>query len=105
MNNRRDLEPIGSDVEALLGKLGMPPAVDLGRLVTDWEEVAGPPFAGVSAPVGIDSGELIVEVADGAAASLLKYRIGPLLDRLTAHFGEGIVDRVKIRVGRRKNHL
>ena len=105
MSRRRDLEPIGDDVESFLSGLGMPPAADLGALVGDWEEVAGAPFAGASTPVGLASGELVVEVADGGTASLLRYRTGPLIDRLAAHFGEGVVDRVRIRVGKGKNPI
>ena len=53
----------------------------------------------------VEDGELILEVKDGSAASLLKYRVGPLLDRLKEHFGEGTVARIKIRVGTRKKGL
>lgn len=105
MREHRDLEPIGKDLDELLVRLGMPTALDLTELVEDWEEVAGEPFAGVAEPVGLKDGELVVQVKDGAAASLLRYRVGPLLDRLRSHFGEGAVDRVKIRVGNRKKGL
>ena len=105
MTERRDLEPIGRDVEALLERLGMPSALDLGRLADDWMQVAGEPFAGAARPVGFSDGELIVEVDDGAAASLLKYRVGPLLDRLREVFGDGAIERVQIRVGKEKKVL
>ncbi len=105
MTERGDLEPIGKDVEALLERLGMPSAVDLGRLADDWMQVAGEPFAGAARPIGFSNGELIVEVADGTAASLLKYRVGPLLDRLKEVFGDGAIERVQIRVGKGKKTL
>ncbi len=102
MSNPRDLEPIGKDVDELLVRLGMPTSLNLTELVDDWEEVAGEPFAGTSEPVGLKDGELVIEVENGVAASLLGYRVGPLLDRLREHFGGGEIDRVKIRVGNRK---
>jgi len=102
MSGRRDLEPIGRDLEVLLARLGMPTVIDLTELVADWETVAGEPFAGMAEPVGFKDGELVLEVKDGSAASLLKYRVGPLLDRLKGHFGEGTVTRIRIRVGNRK---
>ena len=105
MRGGRDLEPIGRDVDAMLARLGMPTAVDLSELVARWEDVAGEPFAGMAEPVGLKGGELLLQAPDGAAASLLKYRVGPLLDRLREHFGEGVVDRVRISVAKRKKAL
>ncbi len=105
MTERHDLEPIGKYVDALLERMGMPTSLSLAELVENWENVAGEPFAGVAEPVGLKDGELVVQVRDGAVASLLKYRVGPLLDRLTSHFGEGSIDRVRIRVGDRKKGL
>ncbi len=102
MRGSRDLEPIGRDVDEMLARLGMPTAVDLAQLVADWDDVAGEPFAAMAEPVGLKGGELVVEVPDGAAASLLRYRVGPLLDRLRDHFGEGVVESVRVNVGNRK---
>lgn len=101
----KDLEPLAGDLEALLRRLGMPRIVDLARLVEEWEELVGEPFGAMGRPVGFADGELVVEVADGTAASLLKYRAGTLLDRLRASLGDGTVDRIKIRVGNPKNGL
>ena len=96
----RDLEPVGEDLDALLSRLGMPKVVDMSRLVAEWEERAGPEFAAASRPAGFSDGELVVEAVDGAAASILKYRAGSLLDRLADRLGEGIVKRIRIRVGK-----
>lgn len=98
----RDLEPIGGDLEALLTRLGMPPTLDVSRLVDEWDELAGEPFSTMAIPAGFDDGELLLEVADGSAASLMKYRAGALLDRLRESLGDGIVDRIRIRVGKPK---
>jgi predicted nucleic acid-binding Zn ribbon protein len=101
----RDLEPVAGDVEALLRRLGMPRMVDLDRLVSEWDTLAGEPFSTMARPAGYSNGELLVEVVDGAAASLLKYRVGVLLDRLRQHLGDGIVDSIRIRVGKSKKGL
>jgi predicted nucleic acid-binding Zn ribbon protein len=101
----RDLEPVAGDVEALLRRLGMPRMVDLDRLVSEWDTLAGEPFSTMAQPAGYSNGELLVEVVDGAAASLLKYRVGVLLDRLRQHLGDGIVDSIRIRVGKSKKGL
>lgn len=104
MRGRHDLEPIGRDLDALLERLGIPTSLDLTELVENWEELAGEPFAGAE-PVGLKDGELVVQVKDGVAASLLRYRVGPLLDRLRSHFGDEAIDRIKIRVENRKKGL
>ena len=96
------LEPIGGDLEAILTRLGMPPTLDVTRLVEEWEELAGEPFSTMATPAGFGDGELLLEVADGSAASLMKYRAGALLDRLRESHGDGIVTRIKIRVGNAK---
>lgn len=101
----KDLEPLAGDLEALLRRLGMPRIVDLSRLVEEWDELVGEPFAAMTRPAGFADGELVVEVADGTAASLLKYRAGTLLDRLRTALGDGTVERIKIRVGNPKNGL
>jgi len=101
----RDLEPIGGELEALLTRLGMPPTLDVARLVDEWDELAGEPFSTLTTPAGFADGELVLEVADGSAASLMKYRAGALLDRLREALGDGLVDRIKIRVGKPKKEL
>lgn len=101
----RDLEQVGKDVDRLLERMGMPPAVDLSMLVERWSELVGEAIGEVSRPVLLEGTELTVDAADGPTASLLKYRIGPLLDALREHLGEGVVEAVKIRVARRKKPL
>jgi len=44
-------------------------------------------------------------VADGAAASLLKFRISDLVQRLEMRFGPGTVTTIRLRVGGTKNGL
>jgi len=101
----RDLTPVGDGLERMLSDLGMPESLDVAALVETWSEVAGEPFASMSRPASFGSGELTLEVADGAVASLLKYRVGDLVERLARRFGEGRVTSVRIRVGRHKKGL
>jgi hypothetical protein len=93
-----DLEPIGGEVEEFLTKLGMPPMLDVARLVDEWDELAGEPFSSMATPAGFSDGELVVEVTNGPAASIMKYRAGALLDRLRDSLGDGVVERIRIRV-------
>ena len=60
--------------------------------------MAGEPWAERAAPVGLNRGELVVEVADGTTASLLKYQVNGLLERLEEGLGARLVETVRLRV-------
>lgn len=99
----RGLRPLSADVEKVLRRLGVPAGLDPAALLAEWEEIAGEPFGSMSQPGGFSSGELTLVVSDGAAATLLKYRLGDLIERLESRFGPGTVTSVRIRVGGSKN--
>ena len=100
-----DLRPIGAGLERLLHDLGMPRAFDVARLADEWPEAAGEPFSSLSRPASYRGGELVVQVADGSSASLLKFHVGDLVERLTERYGPGTVTTVRIRVGGGKKGL
>ena len=93
-----DLQQIGDGLEAILRRLGLPAPGALDRLLNDWAELAGGAWAERATPVGLRGGELLVEVADGATASLLKYQVSDLLERLERGLGAGLVTAVRLRV-------
>lgn len=101
----RGLEPVGGFLDQVLRKFGIPDRVDLTRLVEEWPGLAGEPWAGRSRPAGLDGGELLVEVDDGATATLLSYQRNALVDRLEGALGTRLVTSVRIRVARRKKGL
>lgn len=100
-----DLQRIGDDLEGVLRRLGLPAPGALERLVDDWDRVAGEPWAGRASPVNLHRGELVVEVADGATASLLKYQVNDLLERLEQGLGARLVETVRLRVRGSKKSL
>jgi len=100
-----DLQPIGEGLEEILRRLGLPSPGALERLVTDWPGVAGEPWAGRTTPVGWQSGELVLEVADGATASLLRYQVPALVERLESALGARLVEAVRLRVRSSKKAL
>jgi len=93
-----DLERIGDGLEAVLRRLGLPAVDVLQRLVSDWAELAGEPWASRARPAGLQRGELVVEVADGTSASLLRYQTEELLRRLEEGLGARLVDTVRMRL-------
>jgi hypothetical protein len=100
-----DLERLGDGLEGVLRRLGLPPPGALDRLLDDWPALAGEPWASRAVPVVLRRGELVVEVADGTAASLLKYQSNALLDRLEQGLGARLVDSVRIRLSGPKKGL
>ena len=62
-----------------------------------WDEVAGAPWVGISRPVVLRDGELVVEADVGPAAGLLRYAVGDLHRRLDSRLGPGMVDRIAVR--------
>ena len=93
-----DLQRIGDDLDAVLRRLGLPSPDALDRLLNQWPEVAGGVWAERAVPVGVRAGELLVEVADGSTASLLRYQVDSLLERLEQALGARLVGSVRFRV-------
>ena len=93
-----DLQRIGDDLEAVLRRLGLPAPGALDRLLNDWPALAGGAWAERAVPVGLREGELLVDVADGTTASLLRYQVSDLLERLEQGLGARLVDAVRLRV-------
>ena len=91
-----DLQRIGDGLEAMLRRLGLPAPGALDRVIDEWATLAGGTWAERSTPVGFSRGELVVEVADGATASLLRYQVGGLLDRLEQGLGARLVETVRL---------
>lgn len=94
------LDPIGDMLAPFLEKLGLARPDTAARLTTEWEVIAGEPWATETRPAGLNGGELMVEVSNAATLSLLRYRTGELLERLDEAFGEGAVEVIRLRVAR-----
>ncbi len=69
-----------------------------GELIERWKIIAPGDWPEVSTPIGIRGQTLLVEVASGTAASLLKYQTHQLVGAIRDAFGEGLVTSVKLRV-------
>lgn len=63
-----------------------------------WEELVGPVAALRCRPKGIEGACLIVEVDQGAWASQLRWQSADILRRAATVLGEGLVERVEVRV-------
>jgi len=83
----------------------MPVVPDLARLVEEWAELAGEPWASRAEPVGLRDGELVVGVGDGTDASLLRYQVEELLNRLERGLGGRLIGTARIVVVKPKKGL
>lgn len=101
--DRRDLRPVSDGLNEILSRLGLPADLSMSSIVEEWTEVAGEPFGSLSRPAGFVGGELAVAARDGTAATLLRYRVGELLERLDGRYGKGRITSVRITVDRSKN--
>ena len=91
-------EPVGALLDGLLAKVTTPGGRVMMDLAGHWDQIAGRPWAGVSRPVGLRNGVLIVQVTDGSTATVLRFQQAALMQGMNKRFGEGTVVDVKLRV-------
>lgn len=94
------LDPISELLSPVLEKLGVARPDTAARLMAEWSDIAGEPWASQGRPAGLRRGELIVEVGEAATLSILRYRTGELLERLDAALGVDEVEVIRLRIAR-----
>ncbi|HEY7564827.1 MAG TPA: DUF721 domain-containing protein [Acidimicrobiia bacterium] len=89
-------EPLEDVLKSLLARLDLPAPSVMVTLREEWDEVAGPQWAGRSRPVYVRGQELVVEAQNAALVSVLRYGIGELCERLDQRLGKGVVESVRV---------
>lgn len=92
----REPKPIGDLLRVLMERYRLVDPDTWTRIATDWESLAGSPWAGRSKPSSLKGGELVVEAASPAIVSMLRYGTHSLLDRLGEELGSAVVTSVRI---------
>ena len=69
-------------------------------MVGQWEGFVPADWA-LGVPVGVRDGVLLVEVADGTTASVLRFQVTPLLEAISDEFGADLVRSVRVKIARR----
>ena len=87
-----------SSLEGMLERLGLPDPRLMSRLTSDWDDIAGEPWRGRSRPITIQNRTLTVEANTPSVAAFLKYGKEDLMARIAERFGDGVIDRVEIRL-------
>jgi predicted nucleic acid-binding Zn ribbon protein len=95
---RPDPKPIDDLIGTIVEQAGASPDLGIARLVSSWDDVVSERWRGRSRPVGVREQTLLVEVPDGADASLLRYDSADLVRRISQRFGPDLVRAVKFRV-------
>ena len=94
--DKKDLTNVSGPLRAALRRLGLGDMDVLFRLMNEWDEVAGAPWAGASSPVFMKDGELVIEAVALPAVRMLRYATGDLMERLDEFCGPGVVESVRI---------
>jgi predicted nucleic acid-binding Zn ribbon protein len=89
---------VGPVLDRLLAGFGAPPVDALTTVFERWSEVAGLPLADHGVPAGLERGVLVVKVGEPAWSTEWRYRQGEVLRRCDELLGEGVVQRIEVRV-------
>ncbi len=93
------LEPLSGVLDAVIAGLGGD-AGGLVRIREAWAEIAGEHWSTRTRPVAVTDGTLVVEVPDGATASLARYETGRFVSGVRAIVPGAAVQAVRVRVAR-----
>lgn len=85
-------------LDRVIRSLGAPPPATLTTVFESWSDIVGAAIASRCRPLSLDRGVLVVAVADGGWASQLRWMERDLLAKIEAGVGEGVVDRLEVRV-------
>jgi len=91
---------IKASLDQVARSIGGPDAGSLSGLFGRWADIVGPQLAAHARPLSLSSGVLVVGVTEPAWATQLTYLEAELLGRFREALGEGVVERVEVRLRR-----
>jgi predicted nucleic acid-binding Zn ribbon protein len=95
-----DPQPIKASLDRVARSLGGPDSSSLSGLFGHWADIVGPQLAAHARPLSLASGVLVVGVAEPGWATQLTYLESELLGRFRDALGDGVVERVEVRLRR-----
>jgi len=95
---RPDPTPIDDLLGTIVERAGASPDLGVARLVSSWDSIVSERWRERARPIGVRDQTLLVEVPEGADASLLRYDSADLMRRISQRFGPDLVRSVKFRV-------
>ena len=93
--------PLKASLDRVARSLGGPDSGSLSGLFGRWADIVGPQLAAHARPVSLSSGVLVVAVTEPAWATQLTYLDSELLGRFREALGDGVVERVEVRLRRK----
>lgn len=90
--------PIGESLQRVSTSLGMPTTDALSAVFGRWSSLVGEQVAAHAKPVRLRHGALAIAVDDPVWATQLRWLESDLLARLGEALGEGVVQRLEVRV-------
>jgi len=94
----RSPKRLGTELDAVLERLGLARAIERHSVFREWEERVGPEIARAARPHRVDGDTLIVRVASSAWLNELSLRQTELLGRLNAGRTRSSVGRLVFRL-------
>ncbi len=97
MSDRNDMSSFESTMMEMFRRLGLPDPLLVGRIKTEWDDLAGNPWIGRSQPVTVQGKTLVVEANSPSLVAFLRYGTEDLLRSIEGRFGPGVIDSVEVR--------
>lgn len=94
--------PLEEAIEATLKKLGLREPTVMMDLSRDWDEFAGEPWSGVTRPLYLRHGTLVIEVLSPPAMGFLRYGVTEMERRLAETYGKDTIAGVELRAAARR---
>src|SRR5437879_13767697 len=95
-----DPRPLKASLDLVARSLGGPDSGSLSGLFARWADIVGPQLAAHARPLSLSSGVLVVAVTEPGWATQLTYLESELLGRFRDALGDGVVERVEVRLRR-----
>jgi predicted nucleic acid-binding Zn ribbon protein len=90
--------PLAESLDRVMAAIGSAPVGTVSAVFARWPGIVGPAIASATEPVALDHTTLVVAVRDGGWASQLRWMERDLLAKLADALGEGVVERLEVRV-------
>jgi hypothetical protein len=97
MSSGSDLEPFAESVDEVFRRMGISNPVVMSSIVSEWDELAGPPWSGRSRPLYIQGSTLVVEADSPGMVAFLRYGASSLVSVIEERFGPDVVGNVDVR--------
>lgn len=94
--DERDPQPLAAELERLVAAQGWVATLPTATLMGAWDSLVGPEVAAHCRPERLTDGELVLVAESTAWATQLRLLTRPLLRRLRAELGEGVVTRLRV---------